>query len=118
MRHFPAAFEILGELEEAVTFVPCFLRRQELLLSGSDGEIVLDDGHDQTARGDFCPRARDGSGGRGTSKTRYACEVQSFMHVALADVFVDGIVGDVTHAVARAVALRVKRFVVVAHAGE
>src|SRR5260370_29876555 len=112
MRLFPAAFEILGELEEAVTFVPCFLRRQELLLSGSDGEIVLDDGHDQTARGDFCPRPGDGSGGRGASKTRYACEAQSFMHVALADVFVDGILGHVTHAVARAVALRLQRLVV------
>ena len=49
MRHFPAAFQVLGELEEAVAFVRGLLRRQELLLSGSDGEIVLDDAHDQAA---------------------------------------------------------------------
>ena len=40
------------------------------------------------------------------------------MHVALADVFMYGIVGDVAHAVARPIAFRVESLCVVVHAGE
>src|SRR6266478_6944461 len=118
MRHFPAAFKILSKFEEAFALVCCFLRREQLLLSGGHGVKTLNDGDNESARSDFCPRARYGRSSRGVAKTRDAREVQGFVHVALADVFVYGVVGDVAYAIPGAVALRSERLRGVVHAGK
>src|SRR5207249_2846753 len=108
MSHFPTVLKVLRKFEKAVAFVCRFLRGLKLLLRGSDGVIALNNGYDQAASSDFRFRARDGSGRRGAAKTRDTREVQGLMHVALADVFMHGIVGDVAHAIARAIAFRVE----------
>src|SRR4029077_4232966 len=98
----PAMFKVLGELEETVSFVGCFLRGLQLLLLSTYGVIVLNHGHDQPARSNLCPRARNSSGSGSAAKIGYARQVKDFVHVALAHIFVNGVVGNETHAAARA----------------
>src|ERR1700675_2374528 len=118
MSHFAAVLKVLRKVEKAVAFVGRLLRGLKLLLRRSDGIIALNHSYDQAARSDFRFRARDGSGRRGAAKTRDTREVQGLMHVALADVFMYGIVGDVARAAARPIAFRVESLRVVVHDGE
>lgn len=64
-------------------------------MRGENGEVALHDGDDQAARRDFGFGASDSGCGGDFAIGGDGRDVNGFVDVALADVFVDGVVGDV-----------------------
>ena len=112
----PPFSRFLRKFEKFFTFLGRAARSGELLFSGGDREIVLHDGNDQAAASHFSLRFC-GSGERGGAAIgRERSKIENLVHVALAYIFVRGIVGDKAHAIR--IGLRIKRGGSEIHAGE
>src|SRR5579862_1093535 len=114
---FATVLKLLGELKKAVTFGGGALRGFQFVLRGENGEVALHDGDDQAARGDFGFGASDGRGSRNFAIRGDGRNINGFVDVALADVFVDGVVGDVANAT-NLIGLGVEELIVVGELGE
>jgi len=98
VRYFAAFFKLSGQLEKLLAFRGASLRNLQLALCRRNTEIILHDRYHQTPRGNLRARPCDGGSGSGASIVRYSSEVNRFMHVPLADVFVHRIVGNIPNA--------------------
>ena len=117
MRDFAALLKIACQFQEAVAFVGSFLRRHPSFRTRrSENVIALNNGHDQTARCDFRASFGDGRVRRRSTSSGDAGNIERFMHIALADVFVHRIVRDESHLVIDAGSLCVDSGVVVVDA--
>src|SRR6202451_1399233 len=116
MRDFSTFLKIVRQLQKAIAFVVGFLGNYEFLLCGGDSEITLNDRDDETSRGDLGSRFWGRCNRSRSSSFSNAGNVERFVRIALADVFVHGIVGDEPDLSVDSGSLRVDRRVVVVDA--
>src|SRR6202008_3749835 len=95
VRDFPALFEVPRDLKEPLPFLSSALGRGELLVRGTAGEVILHDRNDEAAGSNF--RARFGGSGKGgcAAIRSHGSETELLMHVALADILMRRVIGDV-----------------------
>lgn len=112
MRYFAAALAILTDGEVFLGVGEGALGGGLLVLGGEEGVIIRGDGGGEAAEGDLGLGAGERLAGLGLAQGGEGAEVEGFVQIALAEVFVDGVVGD------EAEALGVDVAVVVAERGE
>ncbi len=112
--NFPAVFELLRQLQKTIAFLGRASRIFQLELRGKRIEIILGHSDHQPARSDFGLGARQRRSCRNFAIVCQPGDVDGFVHIALADVFVYGIIGDIAHSTVL-VALRVEILVVEIH---
>ncbi len=110
-------FQLLRQLEKAIAFVGRAPGIFQLELCGERTEINLSHGDHQAARSDFRLGACERCGRGNFAIVCQPGEVEGFVRIALAGVFMHRIVGDEAHATVL-VALRVKIFVVEINLGQ
>ncbi len=116
MRDFAAFFKIVRKFHETIAFIGRFLRNCQFFLRGRNREIILNDCDDEPARRNLGPCFRHRRIRRRPASLSNSSKIQSFVHVALADVFVDRVVRDELDLIVDSVSFRVDRRVVVVDA--